>query len=116
MKGVRSSGWTIAEVAGGFVVQHRGKAWPMEPRADRQDAVEYAKRLASRYTDESAREMIEYAAQHAPKSRGGPWRYSLPGGESGVVNVSRLSDARALLRRKMGRKRLPDGITWEIAG
>lgn len=70
-------------------------------------------RLAVRWPTEEAVEWAFRAyTEPAPKKRGGPWRYRY-GDETGVIRVSRLADAKAILRNKLDRKRLPNGIEWE---
>lgn len=116
MKGEHSTGWTVREVEDGlFSVFYHGQRWPMEPRASRQSCIDYARRLADRWTHEGALLMLR--ERDSGRSRGGPWRYTYPVGEdteTGVIQTSRLSDAKKLLRRELNRERLPNGISWTV--
>lgn len=109
--------WKTIEADGGYRLTYDGRRWPMEPRPTRDEADAYRERLEDRYPDAEVLAVLDYANEDEDtgRSRGGPWRWDLPDGTSGVVHLSRLADAKDHLRRKMGRKRLPNGITWEIA-
>lgn len=97
MKGARSAGWTVREVPGGFGVFHRGTRWKSKPRPSRDAAIRYARSLADRWTDDAARLMLQWQRDDAGRQRGGPWRWTLPDGTTGVRSdvppVGREADA-----------------------
>lgn len=107
--------WSVAERDGGFVVLWRRQGWGMAPKPTRKEAVAYKRRLAARYP--TGGEWLVDAAQNRPdpRNRGGPWRWTLPDGSSGIIHTTRLTDAKSILRRELRRKRLPNNIRWEIA-
>lgn len=90
----------------------------MTPRETRADAESYAKRLSYQYNDEVAEFMCspEWTGEGLEPAfhKGGPWQYTYPDGTIGAFNISKLVDAKAALRKQLGRSRLPKGITWEI--
>lgn len=79
---------------------------------------EYIERLSITYDDESAEFMVSPDWIGTPPVKGGPWRYAYTAKdgtiETGVLQQDKKADAQAYLRRKLNRKRLPIGITWEI--
>ncbi len=109
---VPSTGWLVKRMDGKYRVYYRKIHWPSEPRDTRADAQAYADRLSLRWDDDTA-ELLA-TPMEGQREKGGPWRWN-EGNETGVINMSRLSDAKDTLRRKLGRKRLPKGITWELA-
>jgi len=109
---------------GGWVLTYEGDPWPMSPRPTEQAARAYLERVKGRYRGGSPRILIEPADEEQNgRSRGGPWRWTTPQGattveeygHTGVIHTRRLEDAKSALRRTMDRKRLPNGIEWEIA-
>lgn len=119
MDKVISTGWTVREEAKGFVAYYRGNRWWMIPRETRMDAHDYADRLATRWSDEVALFMTSpewtQEGQEPAFHKGGPWRYTLRDGTTGVFHISKMADAKAALRKELGKKRLPKGMVWEIA-
>lgn len=102
--------WKIVKEGDGYVVTWGGEPWGMEPRP-LPWCEGYVERLQERYPDGGAWLVQEPAPG---RTRGGPWRYYLPDGTSRVIEVSRLADAKAVLRHERQVKRLPRGIRWEI--
>lgn len=115
--------WAVVETDRGYVLEWRGRRWPMKPRRTREDAEAYRLRVSSRYPGTSPALLMgtDDSERDTPKRRrGGPWRYRYPDPETdeeveGVIHTKRKKDAKKILRRRLDRKRLPSGITWEIA-
>lgn len=91
----------------------------MVPRESKTEATEYAERLANMWIDEVALFMTSPAwtgeGLEPTFHKGGPWRYTYPDGETGVIYISKQSDAKSALRKELGKQRLPKGLKWEIA-
>jgi len=102
-------GWTIRKDQGLYVVAWDGLVWGMEPQPLAW-CQEYVERLKERYPEGGAWLVDVRAA----RVRGGPWRYTYPDGETEVIHVERLSDAKSVLRHRLRRKTLPGGLTWTI--
>lgn len=102
--------WAIKRVEGGHVLTWDGKEWGMEPQ-DRPWVVEYLARLKERYPEGGA---WLVAGTSSSRHRGGPWRWTMSDGESEVIHLGRLEDAKAMLRRQLRRKTLPAGTTWNL--
>ena len=111
------SPWAVAqEDDGRYVVTWKGRPWVMEPKEDREWAEGYCARVAARYPDGPCSWQLRgNGTKGKGRSRGGPWRYDLPDGTSGVIHTKRKSDALATLRHQLRRKRLPKGTTVRIA-
>jgi hypothetical protein len=105
----KSKGWSIVQVRGGFVLKWDGDAWGMEPR-DKAWCLDYLERMKERYPEGGA----WLTAQRQLRTRGGPWRYTYLDGDTEVVHVERLSDAKSVLRHRLRRKTLPAGILWTL--
>lgn len=75
-------------------------------------------------TEEEAEAYMERARSRHPNGlpspnnvarvKGGPWRWRLPDGSTGVIHTGRKEDAQKVLRHNLQCQRLPNGITWEI--
>jgi hypothetical protein len=104
-----AKGWAVKKVKGGHVVTWAGDEWGMLPQSS-EWCRDYAVRLAERYPEGGA----WLTHQRQLRTRGGPWRYTWPDGDTEVVHVERLSDAKSVLRHRLRRKTLPAGITWNI--
>lgn len=108
-----STEWATKKVDDGYVVTFRGKPpFPMAPRETRLEARGYMERLQGRYPDDSV--LMLWGVSGSTRQRGGPWRYVLANGEEGVIQESRLEDAKAVLRHRLHRKTLPRGTTFAL--
>lgn len=116
--------WSIERTQQGYAVYLDDRPWIGEPLTTKTEAQHYLERLRDRYpnTDE-ARSLCEPGeTEQNGRQRGGPWRWTIPEdakaaaefGRTGVVHTARKKDAKSMLRRKMDRQRLPNGITWEL--
>jgi len=102
----------VRKIDGGWSACWKGEPICVNNWSTRGEARAYLKRLDNRYPNGSVEIILtEYSK---PKQRGGPWRWTIPGGETGVVHTGRLSDAKEVLRYNMKRKRLPLGTQWEL--
>jgi hypothetical protein len=104
-----AKGWAVKKVKGGHVLTWDGDEWGMSP-ANLAWCQEYLARLEERYPEGGA--WLTYQTQL--RTRGGPWRYTFPDGDTEVVHVERLSDAKSVLRHRLRRKTLPAGIEWTL--
>jgi hypothetical protein len=100
-----ASDWSVK----GDEIRWRGRLWL---KSDRPDLHKYAERVAARYPGEAP--AILLGAEPTVRTKGGPWRYTLPDGTSDVVHTSTKADAKLVLRHQLKRKRLPKGTAWEI--
>jgi hypothetical protein len=101
--------WAIKKVEGGHVVTWAGQEYGMAP-ATLEWCQGYVERLKVRYPGGAA----WLVAMAAPRTRGGPWRWTAPDGQSEVIHVGRLSDAKGVLRHRLRRKALPKGLKWSL--
>ncbi len=102
--------WKIKKVKGGHVVTWDGEEWGMEPHPLAW-CKGYVLRLKARYPGGGA---FLVTKNEKSRTRGGPWRYTMADGTTEVIHTERKADAKAVLRYKLNRTRLPAGITWEI--
>lgn len=120
------SPWTVSETDDGWQVYYAGKPWIGAPRPTREEAEAYRDRLEQRYPEAEVERLLytdDEDEEQNGRQRGGPWRWTIPEdspaapehGTTGVIHTRQKQDAKAVLRRKMDRKRLPNGIEWEIA-
>lgn len=114
--------WKIKKTADGYKIFWRGREWydgqrPIRgtPNPPRDLVASYVESCKRRYPGDTPGILLGPEDAEAKVRRGGPWRWTLPDGETGVIHTSRKSDAKKVLRHKMQRKRLPNGIEWEIA-
>lgn len=119
--------WTVEQEKNGngenkWRVHYKGEPWPHDPHATKESARDYMKRLQRRYRGDSPSLFMNGEGDENTRQRGGPWRWTTPEdattaeehGRTGVIQTKRLKDAKDILRHKMQRKRLPNGIEWEI--
>jgi len=105
-------GWRMWATSGeGYRIYWNNEPWPMKPKQSHSECEAYMERLRIRYPNEAPAVML---GRSQDRQRGGPWRWSLPNGETGVVHMGRLNDAKQVLRHERQCKRLPTGIEWEI--
>ena len=106
--------WTVHRTNDGrYALRWRGTPWLGEPRPTKADAQAYVERLKERYPNDSPAVLLRNG-QHGRK-KGGPWRWTLPDGRTGVIHVERKADARVALLRILDRTaRLPDGVEWRV--
>lgn len=106
--------WRVKRTADGrWAILYGLHLWPMEPKRTALEASAYLERLKERYPGRSAEILLN---QHYGQRQrhGGPYRYQMPGGQSGIVPTRTLADAKEYLRRELGRRRLPSGLIWEV--
>lgn len=81
------------------------------------EAQDKADRLREKYAGGVAAVMQD--ASTTAFSKGGPWRYTYTDEEDkevvGTISLGTKAEAQKELRRQLGRKRLPNGIEWEVA-
>lgn len=118
--------WSIRTTdEGTHVLYYKTRRWPMEPKAEREEVEAHLERTRRRYPGDSPEVLLgsaESADEQNGRQRGGPWRWTIPEAAaerldvdpSGVMHTSRKKDAKAALRRRWDRQRLPNGITWEL--
>lgn len=102
--------WKIKAVEGGHVVTWAGSEYGMEP-ATLEWCKGYVERLKVRYPG-GAEWLVTSAA--TSRTRGGPWRWTAPDGQTEVIHTGRLSDAKGVLRHRLKRKTLPRGLVWSL--
>ena len=97
-------------LAGGFHATCDGKPFG-DAKATQTEAADYSARLRQRYPNG-----VELLRENSggKRTRGGPWRWRLPSGDTGIVHTGHLQTAKQLLRRQLYAQRLPRGITWEV--
>lgn len=95
----------------GDEITWRGRLWY---KGDRPDIAEYMARCEARYPNDTPGILLGSSDNRPAYRQGGPWRYTLPDGTTGVIHTQRKADALGVLRHELGRKRLPAGTTWEI--
>lgn len=115
--------WTVYE-DNGWRVRWKGREWPGVHPTNRA-AGAYVKRLRQRYPGSTPATILgEPDEEENGRQRGGPWKWTTPEdattaeehGTNGVIHTSRLQDAKSILRKRMDRKRLPNGTSWECVG
>lgn len=118
-----SDAWTVERVGEGWRVHYDGQPFTHDPKPTEREARAYADRLQRRYRGGSAGLFCNSSENgENDRQRGGPWRWRTPEdastveehGATGVIHTSRLEDAKSVLRHRMKRQRLPNGITWEL--
>lgn len=111
--------WKIETTTDGrYRLSWNGYPWPMEPKKSLEETDAYRKRLIERWPGEGAGFLFRTDSPSGHQ-RGGPWKYTYPDRDSGalvlgVIHTSRLRDAKEVLRHKLHRKRLPNGILWKL--
>lgn len=105
------AGWAIKKKGtAGYVVTWDRQEWGMAP-ATREWCKGYVERLEARYPGGGA---WLFMSENAPRTRGGPWRWTAPDGQTEIIHTGRLSDAKAVLRHGLRRKTLPRGLKWSL--
>ncbi len=104
--------FTVRRVDGGWSACWKGAPIRVNNWSTKGEAMAYAKRLDQTYRDGSREITIQEYGRR--RTRGGPWRWTIPGGEMGVIHTNALADAKEVLRERLHRKRLPLGIQWEL--
>ena len=112
------SDWEIEPTKhGDFRILWRGREWPAR-RETRDRAEAYVTRLCLRYPGSTPATMLgDEEETENSRTRGGPWQYEYEtddGVQSGVIETRRKKDAKTILRRRLDRQRLPNGIEWQI--
>lgn len=103
--------WAVKAGGDGYVVTWAGESWGMEPQTE-EWCREYMARLEERYPEGGA--WLVYGEQASTRTRGGPWKWTARDGETDVIHLGRLADAKSVLRHRLRRKTLPAGITWTL--
>lgn len=113
------SDWSIERTKhGDFRILWKDREWPVR-KATRDRAEAYVTRLCQRYPGTTPATVLgdEEEPEENSRSRGGPWQYEYEtddGVQSGIIETRRKKDAKQILRRRLDRQRLPNGIEWKI--
>jgi hypothetical protein len=101
--------WGVKRERGGWVATWKRKSWGMAPLLSRAEAEAYMLRLVERHPEGG-----DWIFDQ-PRRRKDGYRYELADGSSGTIYTRSLAIAKATLRRRLKRRRLPNGTTWETA-